>query len=171
MIGGILLIVFAVIIYFLPWGVASYRDHSNSRAIFWLNLLTGWSFIGWVAALVWACLNQGEPKEAMKTCPHCAESIKAAALVCRYCNKDVATTTGTKSKFLQFEGGTAVGFNDEQIDYYANVMAAQYPRHTALGIAVTCSETINGYASEMPEEWGAKFKTRFEEALHLAKGK
>jgi len=40
--------------YTLPWLVAHWREHKNTAAIAVLNILTGWTFIGWVAALVWA---------------------------------------------------------------------------------------------------------------------
>ncbi len=43
-----------LLFYFLPFVVASFRGHHNTAAIFILNLLLGWSFIGWVVALVWA---------------------------------------------------------------------------------------------------------------------
>ena len=41
-------------IYLLPFAVAFQRSHKHTQAIFALNLLLGWSFIGWVVALVWA---------------------------------------------------------------------------------------------------------------------
>jgi hypothetical protein len=41
--------------YFLPWAVAATRGKSNSLAIALLNLLLGWTLIGWVVALVMAC--------------------------------------------------------------------------------------------------------------------
>ena len=41
--------------YFLPWMVAALRGKSNAWAIFWLNLLVGWTVLGWIAALVLAC--------------------------------------------------------------------------------------------------------------------
>lgn len=41
-------------LYFLPALVADRRAHKNLTAIFVLNLLAGWTFVGWVAALVWA---------------------------------------------------------------------------------------------------------------------
>lgn len=47
------LVAFAGFVYFLPTIVG--RNKSNFTAIFVLNLLLGWSFIGWVVALVWAC--------------------------------------------------------------------------------------------------------------------
>lgn len=43
-------------LYFLPTLVAGMRGHRNQDAICVLNLLLGWTFIGWVIALVWACL-------------------------------------------------------------------------------------------------------------------
>jgi hypothetical protein len=41
--------------YFLPWAVAATRGKSNSGAIGLVNLLLGWTLIGWVVALVMAC--------------------------------------------------------------------------------------------------------------------
>ncbi|GEL96078.1 superinfection immunity protein [Cellulomonas composti] len=43
--------------YMLPWAIAATRGRSNRWAIFVLNLLLGWSFIGWVASLVMACMS------------------------------------------------------------------------------------------------------------------
>jgi hypothetical protein len=42
--------------YFLPWAVAATRGKSNSLAIGLLNFLLGWTVLGWLAALVMACL-------------------------------------------------------------------------------------------------------------------
>jgi len=41
--------------YMLPWAIAASRGRSNQAAIGLLNLFLGWSFIGWVIALVMAC--------------------------------------------------------------------------------------------------------------------
>jgi hypothetical protein len=41
--------------YMLPWAIAATRGKSNSGAIGWLNLLLGWSIVGWIIALVMAC--------------------------------------------------------------------------------------------------------------------
>jgi len=47
-----------VAIYFLPTIVAGVRGHHNRGAIALLNLFLGWTFLGWVAALVWAATNK-----------------------------------------------------------------------------------------------------------------
>lgn len=41
-------------IYFIPAIVAHDRRHHNRYAIYALNLLLGWTVLGWIAALVWA---------------------------------------------------------------------------------------------------------------------
>jgi hypothetical protein len=43
--------------YFLPTIVAQARRQPNLLAIGFLNLLLGWSFFGWVGALVWALVK------------------------------------------------------------------------------------------------------------------
>jgi hypothetical protein len=45
-------------IYFLPWHVAKAVKHPQEQAIFVLNLSLGWTFLGWVIALVWANTKQ-----------------------------------------------------------------------------------------------------------------
>jgi len=56
---GLLLLYVAC--YFLPWIIAAARRHRNTSAIFILNLFLGWTFLGWVVALVWAATNNVAP--------------------------------------------------------------------------------------------------------------
>jgi hypothetical protein len=51
---GFLFSFFIFAIYFLPFLIALIRNHIDSTAIFVLNLFLGWTFFGWVIALVWA---------------------------------------------------------------------------------------------------------------------
>ena len=51
-------ILFLLIVYFLPTFIAVSRKHRQSVPIFVLNLLLGCTFIGWVAALVWALTTE-----------------------------------------------------------------------------------------------------------------
>jgi hypothetical protein len=55
-----LAIVLAIITlgYMLPFSVALLRDQRNKLAIFLLNFFLGWTFIGWVVALVWAARSR-----------------------------------------------------------------------------------------------------------------
>jgi hypothetical protein len=41
--------------YMLPWAIAATRGKSNSAAVGLVNFLLGWTFIGWIVALVMAC--------------------------------------------------------------------------------------------------------------------
>jgi len=43
-----------LVLYFLPSFIAFYRRHHNRYAIFMLNLLLGWSGLGWIIALIWS---------------------------------------------------------------------------------------------------------------------
>jgi hypothetical protein len=38
--------------YFLPWAIAATRAKSNTLSIAMINLFLGWTFIGWIIALV-----------------------------------------------------------------------------------------------------------------------
>lgn len=56
----VFLLLFAI--YFIPTAVAILRNHHNEGAIIILNLLLGWTFVGWVAALVWSLTSP--PRQA-----------------------------------------------------------------------------------------------------------
>ena len=51
---AILLVVAIVATYFLPFITACRRHKRNAAAIGMLNFFLGWTFLGWVIALVWA---------------------------------------------------------------------------------------------------------------------
>ena len=59
MIMELILILIVIAIYFLPSIIANSRQHKNSMAIFVTNLFLGWTFLGWVVSLVWACTSNG----------------------------------------------------------------------------------------------------------------
>lgn len=54
--AGLMILFVAGIIYFLPSIVG--RHSRNSQAIILLNLLLGWTVLGWVAALIWAVYKE-----------------------------------------------------------------------------------------------------------------
>jgi hypothetical protein len=43
--------------YFLPGAIATCRGQKNATAIWVLNLFTGFTGVGWVAALVWSFIK------------------------------------------------------------------------------------------------------------------
>jgi hypothetical protein len=47
-------VVASVLIYVGPTVIAFLRSHQNAAAIMALNILLGWTFLGWVAALIWS---------------------------------------------------------------------------------------------------------------------
>ena len=54
-VGGPLATLAAIVtLYFVPWIVAARRHHGNKNAIAALNILLGWTGLGWVAAFVWS---------------------------------------------------------------------------------------------------------------------
>jgi len=53
-IGGIILLIVLFGIYFIPTGVAVCRKAKRLAGIVVLNILLGWTLIGWVGSLVWA---------------------------------------------------------------------------------------------------------------------
>lgn len=82
-VGGFLLLVAIVIgtilaagLYFLPCIIAFARKKSNSIAILALNLFLGWSFIGWIIAMVWALTNDTPTQQMIvyQQAPHAAQA-------------------------------------------------------------------------------------------------
>ena len=53
----LLIIVLIFAAYFLPTLVAFLRQHRNMFAIFLLNLLLGWTALGWVGSLIWSIMK------------------------------------------------------------------------------------------------------------------
>lgn len=51
-------------IYLLPTFIAGGRQHHQRRAILILNVFGGWTVLGWIAALTWACMATDPEKSA-----------------------------------------------------------------------------------------------------------
>lgn len=60
---GVIALVFLVFLYISPTIVAEKRKHRNSSAILVLNLLLGWTILGWVIALIWALTDNVRPEK------------------------------------------------------------------------------------------------------------
>ncbi len=92
---GLIEIIIGLGIYFIPTFVAYDRKMKNKESVLWLNLLLGWTFIGWVVALIWS-LIKSESNESkitleseLKKCPKCAELIKKEATKCKHCGSEL----------------------------------------------------------------------------------
>lgn len=55
----------ALVLYFVPSIDAIYRKHEKAGWIFLLNLLAGWTLLGWGAAFTWA-EGEGVPQAAAR---------------------------------------------------------------------------------------------------------
>jgi|SRR5277367_793125 len=78
----------SLFLYFLPAFLA--RDKPNFTAILLLNLLAGWTVIGWIIALVWALSSASQPQAAppfqQATAP-APQPAANAAFFCSSCGK------------------------------------------------------------------------------------
>ena len=50
-------------LYFLPLIIAYIRRHNNTLAIAILTLFTGWTFLGWLAAILWSLNSDVKDRE------------------------------------------------------------------------------------------------------------
>ena len=76
----------SLLLYFLPAFLA--RKRSDFTAIFVLNLVAGWTFIGWIIALVWA-LSSGQQRQVAAPAQPAASPQRApgASFFCSACGK------------------------------------------------------------------------------------
>jgi hypothetical protein len=101
-VGMMLLLAFIIgglVVYILPTIIALVKKKQNTAAIALVNLLLGWSFIGWVVALVWAVTV--DPPTAAPVKAVAAPVAPAPALLCSACGKYNPAT----SRFCAHCGG------------------------------------------------------------------
>jgi hypothetical protein len=56
----ILMLIVVIVIYILPTLIAFGREHPHRQDLLVLNLLLGWTLIGWVGVFLWATLARAE---------------------------------------------------------------------------------------------------------------
>jgi Superinfection immunity protein len=67
---SLMLFIFGVLVYLLPTGLAVYKDCQSTAWIAVVNVLLGWTVLGWFAAMGWAAAGKvREPGHALGTPP------------------------------------------------------------------------------------------------------
>ena len=56
-------------LYFLPTFEAAKRNHPSLMSIGLVNVFLGWTLIGWVTAIAWACANEKRSADAQEEAP------------------------------------------------------------------------------------------------------
>lgn len=63
-VSGLLMVIIPVIlflsVYFIPTFIAIKSKHINKTGIILLNIFLGWSFVGWVIALIWSVMKKNK---------------------------------------------------------------------------------------------------------------
>lgn len=103
----IVFFVAAPALYMLPTIEAGLAEKDNIGSIAIVNLLLGWTIVGWVVAAAWALKKpevvivqrptpalDPEPKSylvarPLKQCPFCGEDVLASAIKCKHCGSDL----------------------------------------------------------------------------------
>jgi hypothetical protein len=86
---------FSILLYFLPTLIG--RHKADAGGIFIVNLLFGWTVIGWLVALVWACSAEryahvpvySVPASSGRFCSQCGTLSGYGARFCGACGRAV----------------------------------------------------------------------------------
>jgi hypothetical protein len=91
-------LLFLTLLYFMPTIVG--HKHRNVLSIFLVNFFFGWTVIGWVIAMIWACSADAPPQVlviagpgqvpgATHYCCRCGTMSVAGARFCAACGSTV----------------------------------------------------------------------------------
>ena len=103
LIAGLMFLVVGIPLYFLPTFVA--RKKRQFIPILVLNLLLGWTLIGWVGALVWALSSESQPMQVVVQqtpavaqvsvlCSSCGKYSASGSKFCANCGQPITTGLG-----------------------------------------------------------------------------
>lgn len=132
---GVLAIAASTAFYFLPAIIAAARLARHFAGIFLVNLLFGWTVIGWFGTLLWACTDEPQQATSRVPCPFCAEAILPAAKVCPHCRRDLpesftASQGGGRRDYLPpIVKGSPISLLIVLLIFIILVMSALYYRH------------------------------------------
>jgi len=86
-------LIFSTLLYFLPTIIG--RHKRDAMGIFVVNLLFGWTIIGWIVALIWACAGERLvpvryiPVTSGRFCCQCGGLVNAGGHFCAACGRTV----------------------------------------------------------------------------------
>lgn len=93
----LIVLIVVVALYFLPTIIAVTRKKRNLGPIILVNLLLGWSVIGWIVAMVWAMATEtvdmmpASPSASVerigRLCAHCGKYSQSDARFCGHCGQ------------------------------------------------------------------------------------
>jgi hypothetical protein len=95
-VSGLLAVgVFLLPLYVLP-SILGWKKKQRI-AIVLVNLLLGWTVLGWIAALVWALtdvpMNAAQPGADAVLCPNCGKYTQVGAHFCSTCGRSLMPNT------------------------------------------------------------------------------
>jgi hypothetical protein len=88
-------LLFSTVLYFLPTIIG--HNKRDVLGIFLVNLLFGWTVIGWIIAMVWACTAEAQPRVLMVAghgpvhyyCCACGAMLAPGSRFCGNCGRPV----------------------------------------------------------------------------------
>jgi hypothetical protein len=89
--AGFILIILIIALYFIPTIIATSRKVTNTGSVFVINLLLGWSVIGWVVALAMAVKSKTpqvvvvQSAAALPGCAKCGTGLLPGQQFCSNC--------------------------------------------------------------------------------------
>jgi Superinfection immunity protein/zinc-ribbon domain len=91
---GTLFFAAGILLYFLPTLLGAKKR--NAGAIFALNFFLGWTFVGWVVALIWALtvdkpIAQPAMLQVSQFCSACRAPVSVGQRFCHACGASLAT--------------------------------------------------------------------------------
>jgi hypothetical protein len=94
----LILLLLLLVPYCVPTIVAFSRRHPNAAAICVLNILLGWTIIGWVGTLIWSLsaiqprqtITITNPPQSRNFCSNCGKAIKAGDAYCSTCGANLS---------------------------------------------------------------------------------
>ena len=87
----VIISIFIAFLYLLPSAIAAIRKARHDGAIILVNVIFGWTVLGWIAALIWAVIEQ--PREEPTTAEEAERVIRpmrvltAAAISARFAQR------------------------------------------------------------------------------------